>query len=250
MIPKIIHYCWFGGSEKPSNVANYINQWENILVDYEFIEWNEDSFNVKGNQYVSEAYSCNKYAFVSDYVRLYALYAFGGIYLDTDVEVLKDFDDVIDCSAFCGFESNDRLMTAVIGSEKKNGWIKVLLDSYNDKKFINADGSYNDVTNVTYITDIATRQFGLVLNGKAQILEKDLCIYESDFFSPKDYNTGRLKVTSNTITIHHFTGTWKSKHELRKEKIRRLIVRLISMKIYFMLMDKKNVVLNKINYKK
>src|SRR5699024_8907222 len=128
MIPKIIHYCWFGGNELSKTTKVCINSWKKKLPDYKIIEWNESNFDINSNQYVKEAYQAGRYAFVTDYVRLYVLYHYGGIYMDTDVEVLKSLDSFLKHQAFTGCENEKNSVTGIIGSEKDHEWIKTLLD--------------------------------------------------------------------------------------------------------------------------
>ena len=149
---QIIHYCWFGGKEKPEIVKRCINSWKKHLAEYEIIEWNENNFDINCNSYVREAYESGKFAFVSDYVRVHALYNFGGIYLDTDVEVFKSFNDILHHDSFWGFEQENYIATSTIGAAKGNKLIKMFLDSYKEKSFIKEDGTYDDLTNVAIIT--------------------------------------------------------------------------------------------------
>ena len=151
-IPRIIHYCWFGKGEKPKIVLKCIESWKKHLHDYEIKEWNEENFDINCNTYVSEAYKMRKYAFVSDYVRVYALFNYGGIYLDTDVEVFKPFDDLLSHETFWGFEQENYIATSTIGSMKGNNLIKIFLDKYTIKGFIKDDGTQDDQTNVAIIT--------------------------------------------------------------------------------------------------
>lgn len=207
-IPKIIHFCWFG--KKPHNdlVIKCINSWKEHLPDYEIIEWNEENFDVNSNNYVREAYNSKKFAFVTDYVRLFALYKYGGIYMDTDVEVIKNIDEFLVHSAFSGFETEVNIPTAIMGSNKNNEWIKLLLDYYDNKSFIKEDGNFDITTNVTTITNITQEQFGIKLNNQFQDIKGVLTLYPNDYFCPKSYVTGKIKLTNNTHVIHHFNGSW------------------------------------------
>src|SRR5665647_928458 len=147
-VPKFIHYSWFGGKAKPDIVKRCIDTWEKNLPDYEIKEWNENNFDLKSNSYVREAYDSKMFAFVSDYVRVLALYHFGGIYLDTDVEVFKSFDDLLHHDSFWGFEQENYIATSTIGAAKGNKLIQTFLDSYREKSFIKEDGSHDELTNV------------------------------------------------------------------------------------------------------
>jgi hypothetical protein len=206
-IPKVIHYCWFGGKEKPEIVKKCIQTWKENLMGYELKEWNESSFDSVSNAYVKEAYEKKKFAFVSDYVRVYALYHYGGIYLDTDVEVFKSFDDLLHHNSFWGFEQENYIATSTIGSQKGNQLIKIFLDSYQDRKFLKDDGSFDELTNVAVISKILTGQ-GLTLNGQRQEIEGLGTFYPQTFFSPYDYINCRKFITNDTYAMHHFYKSW------------------------------------------
>lgn len=210
MIPKIIHYCWFGRGEKPESVKKYIKGWHEILPDYTFKEWNEDNFDINSNQYVREAYECRRFAFVTDYVRLYALYHEGGIYMDTDVEVLSSFDPFLHHTAFSGFENNCYVPTGMMAAEKGSLWAKELLAGYDNRKFILPNGSYDTTTNCEVITDYMVNK-GLILNNQFQDFPGLCTMYPSEYFCPKDNRTGKIKCTSKTVCIHHFSGSWLKK---------------------------------------
>ena len=197
MIPKIIHYCWFGGKTKPQEVLNYIQSWKDKMPDYEIKEWNENNFNINYNQFTQEAYLAQKYAFVSDVARLYALVREGGIYLDTDIEVVKPFDDLLKQEYFIGYEYYDKIGTGVIGARKNMSFIKNFLDTYNSKQFLNNNGSYNDSPNTTLLTEY------IHLN------RINIKIYDIDFFCAKNYQTGEINRTKRTYCIHHYSGSWK-----------------------------------------
>ncbi|MDR6121896.1 mannosyltransferase OCH1-like enzyme [Bacillus sp. SLBN-46] len=225
-IPKVIHYCWFGGKEKPKVVSKCIDSWEKNLPDYEIIEWNENNFNINLNSYVKEAYSAGKFAFVSDYVRVYALYHYGGIYLDTDVEVFKSFDDLLHHTSFWGFEQENYIATSTIGAEKGNKLIKAFLDTYKDNHFINTDGSKNILTNVAIITKIL-RNIGLKTNGQFQEIEGMGAFYPQTYFSPYDYINCQTFITDKTYTIHYFYKSWLPFKVRVKGKIKLILSKVI-----------------------
>lgn len=217
MIPKIIHYCWFGGKELPKLAKKCLASWKKYCPDYQIKCWNESNFDVNSNQYVKEAYENKKYAFVTDYVRLYALYNFGGVYMDTDVEVIKNIDDFLNCKGFSSFESTNLVPTGILASEKELPIIKELLEYYTNKKFINADGSFDTTPNTKTITDTFVK-YGLKQNNKKQVI-KDFTFYESDYFCPIDCKTKVKKITDNTYTIHWFAGSWLPYKEKLKLKL-------------------------------
>ena len=207
MIPKIIHYCWFGRGEKPELALKCIESWKKYLPDYELNEWNEDNFDISQNRYVREAYDNRKFAFVTDYVRLYALSIEGGIYMDTDVEVLGNFDKFLHHHAFSGFETDGNVPTGMMAAEKGSIWAKELLDQYQDRVFVQSDGSFDMTTNTAVITNYMIDK-GLILNNQYQDFPGLCTMYPTDFFCPKDHRTGKIRCTKNTVCIHHFAGSW------------------------------------------
>lgn len=184
-----------------------IASWKKYLPDYEIKEWNEDNFDVKCLPYVQEAYEARKYAFVTDYVRLYALYMEGGIYMDTDVEVVKNLDVFLNLSAFSGFETYKlRIQTGIMGSEKGGIWAKRMLEYYDGRHFITPQGYYDVTTNVKIITKLM-KPYGFKSNNKKQTIAS-ITFYPKDYFCPKDYRTGEVVMTENTYCIHHYAGSW------------------------------------------
>ncbi len=211
-IPKIIHYCWFGKGPKPELVLKCIASWEKYLPDYEIKEWNENNFDINSNIYCKEAYERKKYAFVSDYVRLYAVYNEGGIYFDTDLEVIKNMDVFLNNKAFTGFEDNEFAFTAVFGALKHSKWLKKLLDYYDNKHFVDEMGNMNLTPNTQIVTEINVNYFHLKNNNTYQNLG-EFVIYPSEYFSPKSWKTNEINITDNTYTIHHFSASWHDKYE-------------------------------------
>lgn len=226
-IPKKIHYCWFGKKEKPRIVKKCIKSWVNILNEYEIIEWNEDSFDIDSNKFVRQAYDAGKFAFVSDYVRVYALYNYGGIYLDTDVEVKQQFsDEILSNESFWGFEEKNYIATSTIGTKKGNKLIKKFLDSYDGKTFIKENGEIDTLTNVAIVSHII-EDVGVRLDGTYQKIEGICTVYPQEYFSPYDYINCYSKEDKNTCTIHHFYKSWLPYSEKLKGKIKKIIARII-----------------------
>lgn len=215
MIPKIIHYCWFGRGQKPELAVKCIESWKKYLPDYELKEWNEDNFDIIQNQYVREAYENRKFAFVTDYVRLYAIYHEGGVYMDTDVEVFGSYDSFLHHHAFSGFETDGYVPTGMMAAEKGSIWAKELLEQYNTRKFVREDGSFDMTTNTKVITQYMLEK-GLIRNNKYQDFQNLCTMYPSEYFCPKDHRTGKIKCTKNTICIHHFAGSWENHNLLGK----------------------------------
>lgn len=219
MIPKVIHYCWFGKGKKSDLAIKCINSWSKKCKDYEIIEWNEENFDVNINDYVSEAYKAKKYAFVSDYARFYILYKYGGIYLDVDVEVFYSLDDFLEYKLFLGFENNEYVNPGlIIGSEKLATFIKQLLDEYEKDHFLNKDGTFNYRTVVERTTDLLIVK-GLEKSGRTQLVE-NIQVFAADYFCPMDYNNRKINITNNTYTIHHYAATWFSKSQKIKNHIK------------------------------
>lgn len=211
MIPKKIHYCWFGGNPLPELAQKCIASWKKYCPDYEIIEWNESNFDLNCCDYVKEAYQAKKWAFVSDVARLYALVNYGGIYMDTDVEVLKPLDDILGYEAVSGFEAVDAIPTGLMACEAQQPMFVELLRDYDHAHFVKEDGSYDTSTNVVRITN-ACLKYGLVLNNTKQTVN-GFTLFPKDYFCPKDARTKALEVTSNTYTIHHFDGSWLTPEE-------------------------------------
>ena len=238
MIPKIIHYCWFGHGAKPELALNCISSWKRYLPDYELKEWNEDNFDISSNRYVKEAYDNRKYAFVTDYVRLFALYNEGGIYMDTDVEVLGRFDQFLHHKAFSGFETDGCVPTGMMGAEKGSQWVRELLEQYDGRSFILADGSLDMTTNTTVITNYMLSK-GLVQNNTYQDFVGLCTMYPAEYFCPKDHRTGIIKSTNKTVCIHHFAGSWNNHSWMSRTKhsLKLLMVKVFGEKPILFLSD-------------
>ena len=228
MIPKTIHYCWFGNKPLPDSAQKCIASWKKYFPDYTIKEWNENNFNVNIIPYTQEAYQAKKYAFVSDYARLWILYKYGGIYFDVDVEVIKPMDDVILKGAFMGCEkgngkeSDDALVAPGLGLACVPGLniYKELLDLYAALSFINEDGTFNLTTIVQYTTSIL-KNYGLKnVNAIQNIC--DIHIYPDEYFCPMNKGTKEIIITENTRCIHHYDGSWLPYPYHLKKKILQL----------------------------
>lgn len=224
-IPKIIHYCWFG-NKKPKKVKRIINRWKSILKDYTFIEWNESNFDINSScLFVKDAYKQKKWAFVSDYVRIKALIDYGGIYLDTDVEVLKSFDQFLDNKLFISQESEISLCTAVIGSIKNNSLLKKFLNGYENERFI---FSKNIEANSVKIKKFIENNYFIKINFNDEILNDDFCVYKRSVFCAKDIHTYKLDKNDSTVSIHQLDATWYSYPHKIIKKIKKFFTYLIN----------------------
>ncbi len=239
-IPKKIHYCWFGGNPLPKLAIECIESWKKNCPDYEIIEWNEQNFDLSMFNYAQEAYNSKKYAFVSDVCRLYALYNHGGIYMDTDVEVIQSLDEFLCHNSFSGFETINSVPTGIMACQKNDKLFKEFLDYYNDKRFIKTDGSLDLTTNIIPITNILLK-YNLELNNQFQIIN-GMALYPKTYFCPLNYDSEKTEFSNKTYTIHHFAGSWLSSKERKKLKgknlgsrIRRLIKKIIKEKNYYKL---------------
>lgn len=221
MIPKIIHYCWFGRAEKPKLAKKCIESWKKYCPDYEIIEWNEDNFDVNLNPYTRICYEQKKYAFLTDYVRLLVVYQQGGIYFDTDVEVVKSLDDLLKNEAFFGFE-NDKFVASGLGfgAEQKNKVVEQMLLEYEQV----LDGEHGTIKCPKLNTD-ALLKFGLLLNGEFQMVNGAV-VYPKEYFNPYDDPTGRLKKTRNTYSIHWYAKSWMSKKTIIRSKLTKPLHRI------------------------
>lgn len=210
----------------PKLSVNCINSWKKHLSDYKLILWNEDNFDINNNQYVKEAYEAKKYAFVTDYVRLYALYHYGGIYMDTDVEVLKPLDKFLNHRVFIGCEREKVIQTGLIGSAPNHAMVEKILNSYNNKKFVLDNGSLNLVPNPQIITPILIEHFNWIPKNKYQVLIEGVTVYPIEYFCAKDCRTGKVTINENTYAIHHFSGSWLTKYD----KFKQIIIKILGHK--------------------
>ena len=231
MIPKIIHYCWFGRGAKPADVVKNIEKWRQIHPDFEIIEWNEGNFDINICDYVREAYEQRKFAFVSDYARGLALWKMGGVYLDCDVELVGRLDPFLSHISFWGFEANEYVATSTIGCVPACPLIGEYLDRYRYRHFVRTDGSLDQTTNVLVINQILEKH-GLVRNGQKQTLANQAVVYPMQVFSPLDYIMHVNHRDGSTIAIHHYQQTWGNSSQRWKKKLSRIIHKILGPKLY------------------
>lgn len=225
---KTIHYCWFGGNRKSDLIEKCIVSWKNNFPDFEIKEWNESNFDVRQNEYVSQAYDAKKYAFVSDFARFKILYEQGGLYFDTDVEVTKPFYELLEEEAFAGFETDEYVAPGLVlwVKEPKNYILEKMLEKYSGLMFINSDGTQNTTTICVYFTE-KLKEYGLKKDDGTVQTCGDFKIYPKEYFCPFNDLTGELKKTENTCAIHWYSKTWMSKKEIVRNKITRVIHRYL-----------------------
>lgn len=233
MIPKIIHYCWFGRNPKPKQVQKCIESWKKYCPEYKLIEWTEDNFDLEhAPRYVQDAYREKKWAFIADYARLAALSEMGGIYFDTDVELIDSMDQFLNCDGFTGTEDGCHVSAGVMGCVKGNPVINQFKETYNDISFYKPDGSLNMTTIVVMMTDFFENK-GYVHEDVTQVID-GFTIYASPYFYPLSVVDGVMRKTKATVAIHWFAGSWETeekkkerKKNQRKRRIRDRIVALI-----------------------
>lgn len=231
MIPKIIHYCWFGRKPLPKSARKCIDSWKRFFPDYEIKEWNEDNFDIDIIQYTHDAYTAQKYAFVSDYARIWILYKYGGVYFDTDVEVIKPMQEILNIGAYMGCEidgGNGNIAVAPglgIATEANNQLYQTILEKYHTLKFKKTDGSINLYAIVSITTDIMKQRGLNDITGIQKI--DDITIYPSEYFNPMDSLTGKITITEHTYSIHHYANSWNSPLSRLKTRIGKFMRRII-----------------------
>lgn len=214
MIPKIIHYCWFGGKELPDEYKKYIESWRKFCPDWEIKEWNESNYDVTKNKYMLQAYQSEKWGFVPDYARLDIIYNHGGVYLDTDVELVNNIDDLLYQEGFMGFEGESYVALGLgFGAKKHHMFIKNLMEDYEDRSFILENGQMNMVASPILQTEVMKR-YGLITNGEYQIC-MGMSVYPEKVLTGKSPVTRRIACKPYTKAIHHYAGSWLTDEQKR-----------------------------------
>ena len=240
MIPKVIHYCWFGGAELPEKDRKCIESWKKFCPDYQIIEWNENNYDVTKNTYMYQAYQAKKWGFVPDYARLDIIYQHGGIYLDTDVELVKNLDSLLENDAFMGFENSDNVSPGLcIAAKVHHPTIGKLMEIYAEREFVHPDGSL-DLTPSPVMNTEALVQMGLKKNNQKQVVA-GVTIFPKEYFCPKDYKTGKLTMTDHTYAIHWFHASWMNPHQKRMMRLRGLL----GDRMFFKLVEIKNKIIKR-----
>lgn len=222
MIPKIIHYCWFGGKQLPKSAIKCLNSWKKFFPDYEIKEWNESNYNVNMIPYTKEAYAAKKYAFVSDFARFWILHEYGGIYFDTDVEVIRSMDDIIEKGAFMGAETPRNVAPGLgIACEPKHAFYRRYVEYYSDKHFTPEQPSMCRVVTSWLL------EKGWKTNGSTQNID-GITIYPKDYFCPQAMMGAPINITENTRSIHHFDATWLPWWKKRLVQLKQRIKQILS----------------------
>jgi len=221
MIPKKIHYCWFGNGPKPPLAERCFKSWRKFCPDYEIIEWNESNYDLSAAPlYVRQAHENKKWAFVTDYVRLKVVYDQGGIYLDTDVELIKSLDSLLNYSAFFGFEDKSLVATGLgFGAEKGAPVLELLMADYNEIPFVKEDGSL-DLLSCPHRNTKALEALGLKKDNTKQILPGNVAVFPSSYFCPLSYITGKKTITADTVSIHWYNASWLPEEQKKRRKRR------------------------------
>lgn len=230
MIPKKIHYCWFGGNEKPQIVKECIDSWKSKCPDYEIIEWNENNFDVNISNYSKEAFDKKKWAFVSDYARLWIVLNHGGIYLDTDVKLIKSLDEVLNYDLFIASENNKYIATGLgFGAKKGNKYVKKMLDDYEELHFV--DGTKMDMTPCPIRNTASLKELINHFNMNEKTVYDNIVYYPKQFFNPRNDVTDKIEPTDETIGIHLGLATWQKKRVVIWYNIKVFIKRFLGEKI-------------------
>ena len=235
MVPKIIHFCWFGGNLISEEYKKYMETWKTYCPDYEIKEWTEDNFDVNENTYCREAYEAKKWAFVSDYARLKIIYEYGGIYLDSDVELLMSLDPLLkDGKGFIGFQDEYQVNTGIgFAAPPKDPVIKSMLDVYGNRHFKMDDGSF-DITPCPASNTVPLIEQGLVIGKDSQKHIQqvgNIIVYPSNYFCPISWDdTKHIKLTDTTYSIHHFSSSWMDEKASFRQKIKKMTPKSIRKK--------------------
>lgn len=237
MIPKKIHYCWLSNDKFPPLIERCISSWKEKLTDYEFILWDTNRFDLNTNVWVKQAFEAKKYAFAADYIRLYALYHYGGIYLDSDIEVIKKFDDLLHLPYFIGTEGESVVEAGVFGAEKGCAWISDCLPYYDGRHFIKEDGNLDTLPLPQIMMSQISKDMQINEANKNEILHlsgneylKNLYMFPKSFFCAKNHGTGEIEQTIDTYCIHHFAMSWVPKGRILLPRIKRFMMKVFGVR--------------------
>ena len=224
-IPKVIHYCWFGRNKLPKLARKCIKSWKKYLPDYEIIEWNESNYDISKNRYMREAYEAKKWGFVPDYARLDIIQKYGGFYLDTDVELIKCLDEYRKYPCFFGVEKPDKAALGLgFGAEPGNSIITEMLQQYDEMSFLKDDGTYDLTPSPEFQTKIMNK-YGVYVVECIKQIDNKCYIFPKDYFNPYNMDSGLIEVSENTVSIHHYAGSWVDSYSKFRGKVYQLIYR-------------------------
>ncbi len=229
MIPKTVHYCWLSGDPYPELIDKCIKSWKEHLSDYQFILWDKPKVEKIQSEWLKQTLELKKYAFAADFIRIYSLFNYGGVYLDADVELVASFDPFLTHEFFIGVEYNNDLEPAVFGAVRGHPWLNELLNYYHKRPFIKKDGILDERPLPGIFNEIAAKRYRFKSNGKIHHLKSDgIAIYSNDYFSPKNIYNQKITRTRNTVAIHHFDSNWFQINRVHKLKqlSHRILIRL------------------------
>lgn len=220
MIPKILHLCWLSGDAYPPLIEKCVDSWKEKCPDYEIKIWNTQTFNMSSSVWVQEAFEKKKYAFAADYIRLWAVYNYGGIYLDSDVEVIKNFDDLLELNSFMGFSVSGNYEPAIFGAIPQQEWIGKCLRYYDNRHFIKSNGRLDTLTIPEIINPILQKEYALKTNELrhqiSHVINGNLKLFPYEYFNPDVLN---LRITNATYTVHHYTSSWATPTQIFRSKV-------------------------------
>lgn len=220
MIPRKIHYCWFGGAPLSNMAQKCIASWEKYCPDYEIIRWDESNYDINKCQYMRQAYEEKKWGFVPDYARVDIVNQYGGIYMDTDVELIKPLDDILECSMYCGFENDTKTNFGLgFGAEPGHPLLHLILERYETLSFYKDDGTLNLTPSPVYQTEELLK-WGLVPNNTYQKLNDGVIVFPREYLCPRELDSEEITITNKTISIHHFDGSWLPEESRYAAKLR------------------------------
>lgn len=229
MIPKVIHYCWFGGNDKNDLMKSCIASWKKYCPDYEIIEWNESNYDVSKHPFMKKAYDAKKWAFVSDYARIDIIYQYGGVYLDTDVELIASLDQFLKYDFYAGFENETFVNFGLgFGSIKDNCILHDILDHYDTVDFPDNNFDLSSIACPKIQTEVL-KKYGLSCNNKNQSI-KGGHIFSSEYFCPISFKTGAVRITDKTVSIHHFNMAWLDKHYRKSKAMEWKLIKILGLK--------------------
>ena len=238
MIPKIIHYCWLSNDPYPALNKKCIESWKQILQDYQFVLWDLTKSQTIESQWINDTIAAGKYAFAADYIRIYAVLNYGGIYLDSDVEILNNFDPFLNHDMFIGFDYHNDLEPAIFGAIPNHPLFSHLADYFKNRSFFGENGKMDLKPLPTIFNDLLLKIYKLNFNGTLQhITENNIVVYPYSYFSPKNLYFNKIKLSKETVSIHHFGGSWVEKNTIfyLKKVIHQIIYAIGGRTFHYML---------------